>query len=47
MVEEEEEEEEEVVVVGGNDGPHEALGWVIYWFLNIHFKPNLHKIGER
>ena len=34
MVEGEEEEvEKEVVVVNSIDGPHEALGWIIYWFL--------------
>ena len=29
------EEDEAVVVVevGSIDGPHEALGWAIYWFL--------------
>ena len=31
--EEEDEKEEEAVVVGSIDVPHEALGWVIYWFL--------------
>ena len=35
LVEEEENEEEEeaVVVMGSIDVPHEALGWVVYWFL--------------